>query len=226
MNINNLNLQELVGKPIGMDYDLYLTQDEIGEGFEYNNFLTFCSQLSENDVVNLTISCGGGRCSTASLITTAIENSRATFVAHLNAQCWSASTFIALSCDIFTVSDFVEFGCHSVQSGTGFTELSKMKSRTDAVERLNALLIQKYYSLFLLPEEIVRLNDGAEITFFKDELVGRLQEYASKRQKLTEEQETNFSEFSDEEINQELLAIEQDKKDLRKELKNRSQANK
>lgn len=226
MNIENMELEKLIGSPVGMRYTVFLTNDEICEGSDYSSFITFCSSLSEYDIVDLHIACLGGRVSTTSIIATAIENSRGTFTAHLNSVCWSGATVVALSCDQWAVGDMVEFGLHSTQGGTGYAELSKVKMRATAMERMNDLVDSKYYQYLLNPEELTNMKNGCEITFFKDELIERLQQYATKRQKLSEEQETNFSEFSNEEIQQELLAIEQDKKDLRKELKNRSQANK
>lgn len=231
MNITKIDFENLQCKPLGMEYDLYMTQDEIEDGEQYNGFLALCKQLSERDVVNLTISCYGGRLSTMSLIATAIEQSNATFVAHLNGVVWSASTFIALACDAWTVGDLVEFGCHSVQSGTGYTELAKMKARTDATDKLNRLMIDKYYANgFLTENECKRIDDGAEITFFKDELTERLKNYAEQRSKqeqdflnsLNDSDVTEIiAELSDEELQEELQLATEAQKEIKKEIAKR-----
>lgn len=225
MNIENMELEKLTGTPLGMRYPLYLTQDVIDQGNDYSNFITFCSSLSEYDQVDLHISCLGGRVSTTSIIATAIENSRATFIAHLNSICWSGATVVALSCDGWVLGDMVEFGLHSTQGGTGYSELSKVKMRTDAMERMNDLIDSKYYSNLLTPEEIKRMKDGAEITFFKDELTERLKVYAEKRsEKLFKkdiESQNDLSEFTSEQLEDEVIACREDIKLYQKELKGR-----
>ncbi|MBQ0114062.1 MAG: hypothetical protein KBT03_13110 [Bacteroidales bacterium] len=238
MNITNMDLTQLIGKPLGTEYDLFMTNDVIDEGCEYNNFITFCRNLSPYDIVNLHISCSGGRASTASIICQAIEDSQANFIAHLNSYCWSASTVVALACDAWVVGDLVEFGIHTVQGGTGFTELPKIQYRAKALVEFNDRLFDKYYAKgFLTDEEIVRVKDGLELTFFKEELENRLQQYATLRvQQSTQVQETlssppDLSKYTEEELQEELTAIDedlktfqQDKKTIREELKKRSKS--
>lgn len=223
MNIENMELEKLVGHPVGVRYTLFLTNDVIDQGSDYSNFITFCASLTEYDHVDLHISCLGGRVSTTSIIATAIENSRGTFTAHLNSICWSGATVVALSCDQWVVGDLVEFGLHSTQGGTGYTELSKVKMRAGAMERMNDLIDSKYYSFLLSEDEISRMKDGAEITFFKDELIERLRVYATKRQELfvNDQEQPSLEEFTTEELQEELESINQDKKDIQKELKKR-----
>lgn len=223
MNITNMKMEEVVGRPFGMQYDLALSTDVIESAEEYTGFVNFCATLTEHDIVNLHITCSGGRVSTTSIIATAIENSRATFTAHLNSICWSGATVVALACDSWVVGDMVEFGLHSTQGGTGYSELSKVKCRTAAMERLNDLIDAKYYMGLLSSEELLRMKDGAEITFFKDELVERLQRYAQYRaNKITQQNNPeDLSQFSVEELEAELGLYQEDIKMIRTELKKR-----
>jgi ATP-dependent protease ClpP protease subunit/uncharacterized small protein (DUF1192 family) len=225
MNINQIDLSTLIGRPNGMTYDLYLTNDEIEFGDTgYNNFITLCSQLTEQDIVNLHISTAGGAVSTGALIANAIENSRATFIAHLNSYVWSMGVTIALACDAFVIGDLVEFGIHSVQGGTGYGNVDNIEARSKAVVELNKRLMEKYYSLILNSDEVDLVNRGAEITWFKEELMQRLQKFAeNKQQKLLDslEQEPDLSQFSVEELEEELVAIADDVKKIKSEIKKR-----
>lgn len=224
MNITNMKMEEVVGRPFGMQYDLALSTDVIESAEEYTGFVNFCAALTEHDIVNLHITCLGGRVSTTSIIATAIENSRANFIAHLNSICWSGATVVALACDSWVVGDMVEFGLHSTQGGTGYSELSKVKCRTAAMERLNDLIDTKYYTGLLDADEIVRMKDGLEITFFKDELIERLQRYAQYRaDKLAQQNNPeDLSQFSVEELEEEIQLCKEDIKAYQKEVKSRT----
>lgn len=223
MNITNMKMEEVVGRPFGMQYDLALATDVIESAEEYTGFVNLCAALTEHDVVNLHITCSGGRVSTTSIIATAIENSRATFIAHLNSICWSGATVVALACDQWVVGTLVEFGLHSTQGGTGYSELSKVKCRTAAMERLNDLIDTKYYTGLLSSEELLRMKDGAEITFFKDELIERLQRYAQYRANNIDEanKPADLSDYTTEELETELGLYQEDIKMIRTELKKR-----
>lgn len=226
MNIDSIDFENLQGVPFATKYDLYLTNDVILEGKDYNNFITLCSQLGEHDVVNLTISCFGGRVSTAALLCSAIENSKATFIAHLNGVVWSAATQVALACDGWVVGDLVEWGMHSIQGGTGYDELQKVITRAATLEKLNNVWDNKYYIDFLSEQELQLIKNGAEITMFKPELEERLKHYADKRQEVLLQPDTlenvDLSQFSSEELQEELEACTSDAKTIRAELKKRS----
>jgi len=118
----------------------------------------------------------------------------------------------------------VEFGLHSTQGGTGFSELSKVKCRTAAMERLNDLIDTKYYTGLLDEDEIVRMKDGLEITFFKDELIERLQRYAQYRaDKLAQQNNPeDLSQFSVEELEEEIQLCKEDIKAYQHEVKLRN----
>ena len=225
MNIANMDLNLVYGKPIGTEYELALANDEIGEGVDYINFVTFCRNLSQYDVVNLHISSFGGRCSSAAMICKAIEDSQATFIAHLNSVCWSAATTVALACDGWIVGDLVEFGLHSTQSSTGFTELAKQVYRVEASKEVNDRINLKYYKNLLDDSEIEKINMGAEITFFKEELSKRLKVYAEKRQAeqeaLLEDMIPDLEDYSNEELEAELELASKDIKDLKSEINKR-----
>lgn len=67
------------------------------------------------------------------------------------------------------------------------------------------------------------MKDGAEITFFKDELVERLQRYAQYRaNKITQQNNPeDLSQFSVEELEAELSLYKEDAKMIQNELKKR-----
>lgn len=224
MNINNLDLSQVFGKPIGTEYDLYLTNDEIGDGCEYSNFVTFCRSLSPDDVVNLHISCMGGRCSTASMITNAIESSQATFVGHLQGIIWSAATTVALACDEWVVYDLTEFGVHSVQSFAGYGAVSNIHQRASASMELDDRITDKFYKDFLTEYELDSIKNGAEITFFKEELLERLAIYQEARNQQDDAEYDNY--IQDSLVNATDDELKESLKVLQSEIKKRKQQDK
>lgn len=228
MNIAYLELEKLVALPKGCHYVLHFTDDSIEDSNAYNNFISFCDMLTENDSIDLHISGYGGRCDITSRICSAIENTKAHVTAVVNGVVWSGMTFVTLACHSFRVGEFVEFGLHSVQAGVAHGEVKKIIQRAKAVEEYNNRLLDKYGQGFLTQEEIDKLHNGDEITFFYEELINRLNqrndtresEYQASLPKLIED-EITLEVFTNEELAEELKLIQAEikkRKNTKKEL--------
>lgn len=157
-------------------------------------------QLSEIDEVVFRINSEGGRLDGLLSLLDAIDTTEATTIAHIQGDCHSAASILALNCDNVYVSPYASMLVHFVSfgySGKGM-DVAHMVSHT--LEQSNRIIVPTYKG-FCTDEEIDEIIKGKQLWLGAEEIQRRLQlkmEYLSKIDKDDEEYLSSLNEEEEE----------------------------
>lgn len=149
--------------------------DESFKDAVYYRYVTKIIADSEKyDQIEFEISSPGGALNGLVALLTAMERTEATTVAHINGECYSAASMLALNCNIINVSPhssmlvhFMTFGA----SGKSTDVLSQVKHGHSSFEKL----FRQTYKHFLTDIEIDKCIDGLELWLSAEDVVKRLE---------------------------------------------------
>lgn len=192
----------------------------------YDHVLHLLYMAEEGDVIDLMISSYGGSLDTLLALRSAIGSSQAHVTGHLLANASSAAGMLLLSCHNFVVNEFATFHAHTASYGS-YGKTDDVKSQVDFITKQTEEIVRSVYKHILDDVEIQKLLDGKEFYFDHREISRRLQHREQKRmedaqeeavQQLKELEETEFdySELTEEQIDEEIKLYKEDLKKLQK----------
>lgn len=146
----------------------------VKEAIYYRQVAKAIAELGDQDQVEFEISSPGGYLDGLISILTAMERTNATTVAHINGDCHSAASMLAMNCDVVYVSPYASMLVHFVQfgaSGKGTDVLSKVSHIYETCEKL----FRNTYKHFLTEKEILQCIEGMELWLTADDIKARLE---------------------------------------------------
>jgi ATP-dependent protease ClpP protease subunit len=170
------------GEPIGFRYTVNLDRD-ITDPDDFREEILVIRNSTENDIVHILISSGGGQVETMKTILSAIAQTKAHVITEITGDIASAATFIFLAGDEYLVSDDAYMMCHSVSFGS-VGKANDVKRHVDFTHDMGRRLVYKYYDGFFTKEEMEDLLRGEEFWIGAEEIMERL----SNRNKAIESQ--------------------------------------
>lgn len=211
-----------------MRYTISIT-DNISDTFIYDEVLAVLENAEEQDEIIFNIASYGGHVSSLLSLRAGIMATRATVTGKLISHACSAAGMLLLSCHNKVVYPNTTFHAHTCSYGA-FGKSDDIKTQVDFETKQIRKLVHDVYSGFLDVEtEIPLLLNGKEFYFDADQTVERLQKYeALKQQQLQAEQppeslaDVDLSQFSLEDLQEELEDMNEDRKVLQAEIKKRT----
>lgn len=145
----------------------------IGDPSLYRNEQMVLLSAGPSDQVNLIINSPGGNLATALAMIECLKSTQASTKAIIVGRCYSAATFIAMSCDDIVVTDSAEFMIHTASFGIeGSTAM--VKSHTDFTIKQVHRILDEVYKGFLNEKELEAVRSGSELWFDSEETRERL----------------------------------------------------
>ena len=181
----------------------------VQEAKYYRHVAKAIAEATERDQIEFEISSPGGLLNGLIALLTAMEKTEATTVAHINGECHSAASMLALSCDSIYVSPYSTMLVHFVQfgaSGKGTDVLSHVEHMYVTSE----MLFRDTYKHFLTEAEINKCIEGLQLWLTAEDIGKRLERKfalmskevnkAKKAQKKTQTKSAPVEVIPDEEI--------------------------
>lgn len=225
--------------PKGAMYTVNISQ-VFGDAYTFDEVVHLLTTASPDDSFNIVINSDGGNLFSLIALRNAIRSSQAQI--HMNLLGIGASAGSALFLETahsYQVHDNSCLMIHNMLCGTGFDDTQKIRTRAEYNMKMNERFVRETYQDFLTEDEIYDVIFNSREIYLEDvEIRQRLeQREALKQQRFAEGlQETlssppDLSKYTEEELQEELEAIDedlktfqQDKKTIREELKKRSKS--
>ena len=210
-----------------MKYTVSIT-DNISDVFIYDEVLMLLENAEEQDEIVFTIASYGGQLASLLSLRSAILSTKATVTGKLVSHACSAAGMLLLSCHNKIVYPNTTFHCHTASYGT-YGKSGDIKAQVDHETKQIEKLVLDVYDGFLDSEkEIPELLAGKEFYFDAEETLERLsRQEALKQQKAAQDIQTaletpiDLSEYSLEELEEELGLMTADLRDLKSEINKR-----
>ncbi len=153
-------------------YQVFI-DEEIGEPKKYRDLIASLYSAGSNDVFNIMINSPGGNLSTTMAIIEAIKQTPAMVVGVINGECFSAASFLALSCNHIVVTDNAHMLAHTASYGTGGNAGMIQKHVDFSTKHIHKLL-DTVYEGFLSNVELKEMKMGVELWFDSTQIKKRL----------------------------------------------------
>ena len=147
--------------------------EPIKEAQYYRQCIQAICNTGEGDQIEFEIASPGGQLAGLVALLTAMEKTPATTVAHINGDCHSAASMLALSCDSIYVSPYASMLVHFVSYGSA-GKATDVKSHVNHVHNTSEKLFREIYELFLTEEEIEKCIGGYELWLDSEAIAERL----------------------------------------------------
>lgn len=213
---------------LGNRFTINITSD-FDSSDTYDEVVALLSNATEMDEIVWNISSYGGYVNSLQLLLgwKSMCVAKQTHVLHSNADS-CASAFFLSDADSYIVGDGATMFCHEIQAGVGGTT-SNMARHMEHLKKTNEDFIKRTYHNFLNEMEIDEILRGVEVFLTADEIKERLQ----KREELKAQQmkqefedsvnaEPDLSQFSVEELEEEIQLCKEDIKAYQREVKLRT----
>jgi ATP-dependent protease ClpP protease subunit len=142
---------------------------------EYAEFSDILIGATENDVVNIYFSTGGGDGGTMVQTLNLMAQCKAHIIGHLISEASSAGSFLLLHCDEIFVGEYTEMLCHTVKYGV-YGDHPSVQSQVNHTGSLTEKMIRGTYKYFLTEEEIEDvLKNNRQLFLDSDEICRRLE---------------------------------------------------
>ena len=194
----------------------------------YDHVLHLLYMAEEGDIIDLMISSYGGSLDTLLAMRSAIGASKANVTGHLLANASSAAGMLLLSCHNFVINEFATFHAHTASYGS-YGKTDDVKSQVDFITKQTEEIVRSVYRNILDDFEIQKLLDGKEFYFDHRQITERLQKREELKSQQIQQQvdelenaEPDLSQFSVEELEEEIQLCKEDIKAYQKEVKQRS----
>lgn len=206
----------------GVKYVVSITSD-IDKPSYFDNVVALLSTATEYDEIVFNINSYGGYVDSLNMLIgwKAMCPAKQTHVLMGNAS--SAATALFLSpADNYIVGDYANFMCHEFQVGSGGT-MSNSKRQTDHTYQQNEKFVKDNYQGFLNYDEIDDMLRGVEIYLDSKEIRQRLEareksKSESLQKKMLEEMD-DLSEFTTEDLEEEVKALQAELRERKKKQK-------
>lgn len=214
----------------GFKYVVNIT-DDIDQPRTYDQVIALLSTATEMDEIVFNINSYGGYVDSLNMLLGWKARCPARQIHVLMGNASSAATSLFLSsADEYIVGHGSSFMIHEFQVGHAGT-MSNTKKRVDHLAKINEEFVRETYRDFLTEEEINQVLNGVEIYLDASEINDRLQSRYEKRKleyeaKIGEvfSQTKSLNDFSEEELLDELVALEDDIKKIKDHLKSRKKS--
>lgn len=207
-------------------YSVSFTQDIEDPSF-YDSVVNLLLTAEEGTQIDFLISSYGGRLDSLIGIRGAMAKTKADVTGYLMAQACSAAGMLLLSCHNWVINEFATFHAHTVSYGS-FGKSDDVKQLVDYTTCQTERIVRSVYADILTEEEQDNLLRGKEYYFDDVEIIRRLTKREELRrqryqEEVDKEQNTpeDLSQYSNEELLEEIGLCRQDIKDYQKELKKR-----
>ena len=167
----------------------------------YRQVVQAISNTSEGDQIQFEINSPGGDLAGLIALLTAMSKTEAAKVAHINGDCHSAASMLALNCDGVYVSPYASMLVHFVSFGSS-GKATDIKSHVNHVHSTSEQLFRETYELFLTEEEIEKCIGGFELWLNYDEISRRL-EYKYSILNSEDEPKEQLNDELDDELDEE-----------------------
>lgn len=147
--------------------------EPIKEAQYYRQCVQAICNTGEGDQIEFEIASPGGSLTGLVALLTAMEKTLATTVAHINGDCHSAASMLALSCDSIYVSPYASMLVHFVSYGSA-GKATDVKSHVNHVHNTSEKLFRDIYEIFLSEEEIEKCIGGYELWLDSEAIALRL----------------------------------------------------
>ena len=181
-NYNRLLRKEMVSTL----YEYYLTSD-IGEADEYIELCDALRSAGENDQFIIRINSGGGLSSTANMIINAINETQAHVHGVIESTAASAATMIFLACHSYGLCEEADMMIHTSSSMYGGKEHEQFSYVMHGRKKIHRMMKERYEG-FLTDVELLRILDGVDMWFDRDEIEERLENYTEFQRKKWEQE--------------------------------------
>lgn len=151
---------------------------------KYRDLIQILISASENDLVELVVSCGGGVLDTTIDITNALRVTEAATRAVITSKAHSGGSFIALACDEVVALPHVAMMIHQPRGGTMGRHCEQMVEQRFVDEWIKNFYLDIYKD-FLTVSEINSVLEGKDIWLNSDQI----NERANKREELRQKEE-------------------------------------
>lgn len=145
----------------------------IGDQHEYVDMIHRIKTAHQSDIVNIYLNTPGGILTTGIQLISAMKNSPAHIVAHMEGEVGSLGTIIFLSADEFVVNDHCMFMLHNFSHGSE-GKGNEVASQVRAVNKWFEKFARDIYVPFLTEAEFDRLLKDEDFWFDSDEVRKRL----------------------------------------------------
>ena len=153
---------------------VYIDED-VKEPSYYRQVVSGIEELSQGDELVFKIASSGGRMDGLEVILSTIEVTEATTIAHIQGECHSAASILALNCDMISVSPYASMLVHFVRYGAQGASNHVLKHAEHA-KKISESLFRNTYKYFLTEEEITRcVEDDYQIWLDSSQIQERLE---------------------------------------------------
>lgn len=161
--------------------------EPIRDAHYYRQVAKAIADTEEHDQIEFEISSPGGMLDGLISILTAMTKTDATTIAHINGECHSAASILALNCDAIYVSPYATMLVHFVRFGAS-GKSTDVRLHVEHVHQTSQELFKDTYKYFLTEDEIQRCIDGLELWLSSDQIQTRLKrKFELMDQELQEE---------------------------------------
>lgn len=130
--------------------------------------------LAEDDELVFKINSKGGRLAGLLSLLDAINSTDASTVAHIQGECHSAASILALNCDAIHVSPYSSMLVHYVSFGAGGKGMDVVDMVQHTIQQSNDIIVSTYQG-FCTEEEIAEIIKGKQLWLRYEDIVQRLQ---------------------------------------------------
>ena len=163
-------------------YEYHLFGD-IEDSSSYIELIDALRSAGENDDFVIRIDSGGGLLSSANVIINAINQSQAHVHGVIESSCASAATMVFLACHSYSLGDEADMMIHTSSSGYVGKEQEIYQYAAHTRKKIHRMMKNRYTG-FLTDAELLRILDGLDLYFDRDEIEERLGKYVEHQQKL------------------------------------------
>lgn len=207
-------------------YSIAFTTD-VHEPTFYDSVVHLLLTADENTTIDFLISSYGGSLDSFISIKGALEATKANVTGYLMAQSCSAAGMILLCCHNWVVNEFATFHAHTCSYGS-YGKSDDVKQQVDYITKQTERIVRSVYDGILDKNEQDLLLAGKEFYFDDVEIRNRLiKREEMKAEKAAQDIQTaletpiDLSEYSLEELEEELGLMTADLRDLKSEINKR-----
>ena len=160
---------------------------DIGEIYEYGEFVKILACASEGDEVYIQLSSSGGDFNTCDYLCRRMDECEAKITVEIGLTCASVASAIALHAHAWVICPSSTMMIQSCSHSTGYGKESDVRAITHFVERVNKEWIERTYLGFLSEHELNDvLNNGKDLYFYSDDLHERMPRHKKYRQECSD----------------------------------------
>jgi len=216
----------ILSAPLGGTHYIVNISQVFGDAYTFDEVIYILGIAQQEDIITFKINSDGGNLYSLVALQNAIKMSKAVIRMELLGMGASAGSALLLTpASEYLIGDNSCLMIHNMLCGVGYDDTHKIVTRASHNEKINERFVRETYKGFLTEEEIEMVLNGREIYLEDFEIRERL----SNREKKKEEDylrdkldvEGKLSDFSTEELEEEVLACQEDIKMYKKEIKKR-----